>query len=609
MRRTHDMPFGAEYRGDGSTRFRLWAPGAESVRLVLTGVTVCKQLMPASGKGWFELIVPSVGPRDHYKFEIDGKHCVPDPASRFQPDGVHEASQVVDSGAYEWGDDGWSGRAWSEAVVYELHLGTFTSEGTFRAAESKLEYLSDLGVTVIEIMPVSSFPGRRNWGYDGVSPFAPTHVYGRPEDLKHFVDAAHARNLMVLLDVVYNHFGPEGNYLPLYAPQFFTDRHKTPWGKAINFDGAESRPVRDFFIHNALYWLEEYHLDGLRFDAVHAIVDDSKPDILIEIAEAVRQGPGAERQIHLVLENDNNAAHYLERAKADRPKFYSAQWNDDSHHAAHVLLTKEADGYYSDYSGRPAWHLGRCLAEGFSYQGETSKYREGEARGEPSKKLSLDCFVNFLQNHDQVGNRATGERISQFAKPAALKVALTCLLLAPSIPLLFMGEEFGASTPFLFFCDFGTDLAEKVTEGRRAEFAKFAEFNSPERQKLIPDPNSESTFQKSKLDWGSLEHARHRAWLNFYRELLSIRHREIVPRIGSIATDKATYEPLNTRGLSVRWPFLNSGALQCILNFADSEIRIPETLSGRILYALNGADVLKTSILPAFSALWWLEER
>jgi maltooligosyltrehalose trehalohydrolase len=608
MKSKHEMPFGAEYRADGSTRFRLWAPEVESVRLALTGANEGELPMLATGSGWFELSVPSLRPRSRYKFKIGDGQCVPDPASRFQPEGVHGCSEVIYPAAYEWHDDHWRGRPWSEAIIYELHLGTFTSEGTYRAAESKLDYLSALGITAIEIMPVSSFPGRRNWGYDGVLPFAPASVYGRPQDFKHFVEAAHARNFMVLLDVVYNHFGPEGNYLPLYAPQFFTDRHKTPWGQAINFDGADSRSVRDFFIHNALYWLEEYHLDGLRLDAVHAIADDSNPDILNEIAEAIRCGPGAARQIHLVLENDNNAARYLERDNASAPKLYTAQWNDDMHHAAHVLVTHETDGYYSDYAERPAWRLGRCLAEGFSYQGESSKYRGGETRGEPSKGLRLDCFVNFLQNHDQVGNRATGERIVQFANPAALKVAVTCLLLAPSTPLLFMGEEFGASTPFLFFCDFGEDLAAKVTEGRRAEFARFVEFRSPERQKLIPDPNRESTFERSKLDWESLKNSQHTEWLDFYRELLSIRRKEIRPRIGSIATAKATHRDLGERGLSVRWPFLKSGALKCFLNFAETETCIPEKLNGRVLYTSNNADVLKTQVLPAYSAAWLLEE-
>src|SRR6185437_15717099 len=280
------------------------------------------------------------------------------------------------------------------------------------------------------------------------------------------------KNLMVLLDVVYNHFGPEGNYLPLYAPQFFTDRHHTPWGQAINFDGLDSRTVRDYFVHNALYWLEEYHFDGLRLDAVHAILDDSSPDILTELATTIRAHFGSERHVHLVLENADNAAHYLRRNADHSPGLFTAQWNDDIHHALHVLMTGETDGYYSDYADHPARRLGRCLAEGFDYQGEGSGYHNGEPRGEPSRDLPALCFVSFMQNHDQIGNRAFGDRILNIASPAAVKVAMTCLLLAPSPPLLFMGEEFGASTPFLFFCDFGPDLASKVTRGRRSEFAR-----------------------------------------------------------------------------------------------------------------------------------------
>jgi maltooligosyltrehalose trehalohydrolase len=453
-------------------------------------------------------------------------------------------------------------------------------------------------------MPVSSFPGERNWGYDGVLPFAPARAYGRPEDIKRFIHAAHAKNLMVFLDVVYNHFGPEGNYLPLYAPQFFTDRHRTPWGQAINFDGPGSRTVRDFFIHNALYWLDEYRFDGLRFDAVHAIFDDSKLDILTELAETVRGKFGKARLIHLMLENDNNASHYLTRKRNGRPRLYNAQWNDDIHHALHVLVTGERNGYYTDYADNPAWHLGRCLGEGFSYQGEPSPYRNGKIRGEPSRKLPPSCFVSFLQNHDQVGNRAFGERMIQIAEPAAVKAAVTCLLLAPSPPLLFMGEEFGASARFLFFCDFGPELAPKVTEGRRSEFAKF---DSPEAQARIPDPNSEQTFLASKLDWSSLERPVHREWLRFYRELLACRRAEIMPRIPSVQTARARFHALEDKAVSVCWP-LQKGNLCLFANFADHEICITEKLHGRLLYSSPPEWPVETRKLPAFTAAWLLEE-
>jgi len=608
MKHKHEMPFGAECRDDGTIRFRLWAPAAASVRLCLNDQVDREFDMPERGDGWFELVTRDARPGSLYRFNIDREQCVPDPASRSQPSGVHGPSEVIDPTAFSWRHQNWKGRPWDEAVIYELHVGTFTPEGTFAAADARLDYLSNVGVTAIELMPVSTFPGQRSWGYDGVLPYAPAEVYGRPDDLKHFIDVAHAKNLMVLLDVVYNHFGPEGNYLPLYAPPFFTDRHHTPWGRAINFDGTASRTVRDYFIHNALYWLEEYHFDGLRLDAVHAILDDSTPDILTEIATRARGHFAPERHIHLVLENADNTARYLRRDSDHRPRLFTAQWNDDIHHALHVLITGETDGYYADYADQPARRLGRCLAEGFGYQGEASMYHNGEPRGEPSRNLSSECFVSFLQNHDQIGNRAFGDRILQLANPAAVRVAMTCLLLAPSPPLLFMGEEFGARTPFLFFCDFGPDLAAKVTTGRRSEFARFAAFNSPEAQARIPDPNSENTFLASKLDWNSLEEPEHREWLQFYRDLLLCRRQEIIPRIAEINIGEAEFVVLASEAILVRWPFERGGALKLFANFSDQEISITEGLSGRVLYSTAANLLEKEKKLPAFSAAWLLEE-
>ena len=604
MKRKHEMPFGAEPLDDNQVRFRLWAPQATSVGLRLLENRDLE--MPAVGDGWFELVTKaSVGAE--YQYTINNRQVVPDPASRFQPAGVHGPSQVVDPRGYEWHDQNWRGRPWEEAVLYEVHVGTFTADGTYAAAEPKLDYLADLGITAIELMPVSSFPGTRNWGYDGVLPYAPTAVYGRPDELKHFIEAAHAKNLMVFLDVVYNHFGPEGNYLSLYAPQFFTDRHTTPWGPAINFDGPCSRTVRDYFIHNALYWLEEYHFDGLRFDAVHAIKDDSHPDILEELATRIHQSFGPDRHIHLVLENDDNAANYLRRSNDEKPLLYTAQWNDDIHHALHVLTTGENDGYYGDYSSNPAWHLGRCLAEGFSFQGEPSVYRDGEKRGEASKQLPATAFVSFLQNHDQVGNRAFGERLIKLCEPEALRTAAAILLLAPSPPLIFMGEESGADTPFLFFCDFGPELAPKVTEGRRSEFARFAQFRSPEAQKQIPDPSSDQTFLKSKLDWNSVVEPQHVSWLDLYRELLALRTREIVPRLGKLAVGCAKCEVLGSTALSVHWPFRNRGGLALLANFSKAEIRIPEVPPGRVLYATRDS-AKRDNVMTPCSATWLLDE-
>ncbi|HLO78364.1 MAG TPA: alpha-amylase family glycosyl hydrolase, partial [Magnetospirillum sp.] len=369
MRRSHPMPFGATIEG-GATRFRLWAPDCGPVALHLTDRG--DLFMPKNADGWAELVVPGVGAGARYGFRV-GELTVPDPASRHQPDDVHALSEVVDPGAFDWADDGWRGRPWEEAVIYELHVGTFTEEGTFAAARAKLDYLAELGITVVELMPLAEFPGARGWGYDGVLPFASEASYGRPEDLKAFVDAAHARGLMVMLDVVYNHFGPEGNYLHATAKRFFSNRHHTPWGQAINYDGADAGPVREFVIDNALYWLSEYHLDGLRLDAVHAIKDDSAKPLLEELAERARALCG-DRPIHLVLENDDNAAHLLDRDENGAPRHYSAQWNDDIHHALHRLLTNETGGYYRDYGPDPLPHLVRCLTDGFAYQGEASEH-------------------------------------------------------------------------------------------------------------------------------------------------------------------------------------------------------------------------------------------
>jgi maltooligosyltrehalose trehalohydrolase len=520
--RQHDMPFGTRLLPEG-VLFRLWAPGCDEVGLCIGAPPHESVLaMTACGDGWFERSVPGAAAGTRYRFEVGGGLRVPDPASRCNPDDVHGASEVIDPAGFDWHDTEWRGRPWEEAVVYELHVGSFSPAGSFAGVAQRLDYLVELGVTAIELMPVADFPGARNWGYDGALLFAPDSRYGRPEDLKALVQAAHARGLMVLLDVVYNHFGPEGNYLHVYARKFFTERHHTLWGAAINFDGADSRPVRDFFIHNALYWLTEFHFDGLRLDAVHAIIDDSPQHILAELAARVHATFGPERQVHLILENDANEARYLGAGG------YAAQWNDDIHHALHVLAAGETDGYYADYAEAPARRLGRCLAEGFAYQGEASAYRNHAARGEPSAHLPPQAFVSFLQNHDQVGNRAFGERIGQCAPAAAVRAAAAVYLLAPAVPMLFMGEEFAATTPFLFFCDFGGELRDAVTEGRRREFRRFARFADSATQAAIPDPNAPASFAASKLDWKSLGDAERADWLNYYRGLLRLRREPTV---------------------------------------------------------------------------------
>ncbi len=604
------MPFGAERLPDGAWRFRLWAPAVRRVELCLEGADG-EQLLPMEAEqgGWFSLITDRAGAGALYRYRLEGGQRVPDPAARFQPRDVHGPSRVVDPEDWAWTDGDWRGRPWEESVLYELHVGTFTRAGTYAGVQQRLDELVDLGVTAIELMPLSDFPGRRNWGYDGVLPFAPDSVYGTPEELKDLIQNAHARGLMVLLDVVYNHFGPEGNYLHLYAPSFFTDRHHTPWGAAINFDGSDSRHVRDFFIHNALYWLEEYHFDGLRFDAVHAIVDDSHPDILQDIAHAVAAGPGASRQVHLVLENDHNAAHYLERDFALRPNAYVAQWNDDIHHALHVLTTGETGGYYEDYADAPVRCLGRCLTEGFAYQGDPSCYRHGALRGEVSRHLPATAFVSFLQNHDQIGNRAMGERITGLAPEAAVRAATAILLLAPSPPLLFMGQEWGASQPFLFFCDFGPELATAVTAGRRQEFARFPEFSDEAARSRIPDPNDIKTFQRTCLDAAGAQTESAMAWRRFHQELLHLRSRKVVPRLRRLAGGGSGFDLLGDGALRACWRLGDGASLTLLANMSAAPVTDVTSPPGLLLYAtpvpMHGGF---GGVLPGWSAWWFLEE-
>jgi maltooligosyltrehalose trehalohydrolase len=410
-------------------------------------------------------------------------------------------------------------------------------------------------------MPLAGFPGSRNWGYDGVLQYAPAACYGSPHELKAFIETAHCLGIMVFLDVVYNHFGPDGNYLHAYCPEFFNSAHRTPWGSAINFDGAESRAVRDFFVHNALYWIEEYRFDGLRMDAVHALRDSQTPDIVCEIARALGEGPGRERHVHLVLENNRNQTGYLARDPAGRAVCATAQWDDDVHHALHVLLSGESDGYYADYARAPLAALGRSLAEGFAYQGEHSMFRD-RPRGELSGHLPPTAFVGFLQNHDIVGNRAFGDRIQTFSEGRLLTAAYVCLLLTPQVPLLFMGEEFAASAPFLFFCDFGPDLGAAVSEGRRREFKRFAAFGDDSAAARIPDPGAPATFAASKLNWKERDGEAHRERLELIRMLLGLRRRYLMPHLactahgGSFKVEESLLRVDWELGNFVRWTVL-----------------------------------------------------
>ncbi len=564
----HDMAFGAAVQRDG-TRFRLFAPACPEVLLRIDGATAPLP-MRAGPEGWHELVTEAAHPGTRYRFELPDGQQVPDPASRYQPEDVHGPSMVIDASAFRWTDAAWRGRPWVEAVIYELHLGTFTPEGTFAGAIEKLDHLAALGVTAIEIMPVAEFAGKRGWGYDGVLLYAPDSTYGHPDDFRRLVDQAHRRGLMVFLDVVYNHYGPDGNYLSQYAPSFFTERHHTPWGRAINYDDLHSDVVRDFAIHNALYWIEEFHLDGLRLDAVHAIVDDSPKVLIAELAERVR-GLGLDRPVHLIIENEDNQASRLTRDPSDAGRF-TAQWNDDVHHVLHTAATREGSGYYGEYLGDTT-KLGRALAEGFAFQGETMHYRGGP-RGEPSAALPPDAFVAFLQNHDQIGNRAYGDRLSAAVSAEVLRAAAAIVLLLPQIPMLFMGEEWGTTQPFQFFCDFEGELADAVRKGRREEFKRFPEFADPNTRSTIQDPLAESTFLACKLNWSEINLPYKRAVLDWYAQILVARRRHIIPLIGLMGAHAGSYREIGPSAVSVVWRTAEGPALRLDVNLK------PEPQSG-----------------------------
>ncbi|MDB5416543.1 MAG: treZ [Rubritepida sp.] len=598
-RRVHAMPYGAELQPDGKVRFRIWAPSHEVLQIEIDGAA--PQPMAALEEGWHALITGEARAGSRYRFVLPDGTNVPDTASRFQPEDVHGPSEVIDPAAYSWADGDWKGRPWEEAVVYELHIGAFTPEGTFRAAIQKLDHLVELGVTAIEVMPIADFPGVRNWGYDGVLPYAPDASYGRPEDFKAFIDAAHARGLMVLLDVVYNHFGPEGAYIHTIAPQTFTDRHKTPWGAAINTDGHTSGPVREYFINNALYWTQEYHLDGLRLDAVHAILDDSEKHLLEDIADRVRAA-AAGRHIHLILENEENQASRLTRSGAGQPASYTAQWNDDVHHVLHAAASGETKGYYADYRGDTA-KLGRALAEGFVFQGEVMPYR-GHARGEPSASLPPTAFIAFIQNHDQVGNRAFGDRLTDFAPAEAVRAVAAVYLLLPQIPMIFMGEEWAAAQPFPFFCDFGPELADAVRNGRREEFARFPEFQDPEMRERIPDPLAVSTFTSAKLAWEDLARTPHAEWLDWYRRAIATRHAEIVPRLSQIGSG-GLFEVIGAGAVVVRWSLAGGETLVLAANLSGRAVAGFPTVDGRVIWQ-EGAEGSGGELGP-WSVRWSME--
>ncbi|WP_245315612.1 malto-oligosyltrehalose trehalohydrolase [Bradyrhizobium yuanmingense] len=573
---------------DHGVSFNLWAPTARSIELLEIGQP--PRRMPRDAGGWYQLLSQTARAGTRYQFRINQDLVVPDPASCFQPDDVGAPSEVVDTAALR-DPVLYPGRPWAEAVIYELHVGTFSEEGTYAGVEKKLPYLRDLGITAIELMPLNDVPGRHNWGYDGVLLNAPNARYGRPEDLKRLLRAAHALDIMVYLDVVYNHFGPQLNYLHLYAENFFNPRHTTGWGPAVNLEGADGAFVRGFLIENALMWLRDYGFDGLRFDAVHALKDDSKRHFLVELAETLRSQL-AGRRIHLMLENEANQAHLLARSQG-RATYYDAQWGDDFHNALHVLLTGEDEGYYRAFADKPLEHLARSLTEGFAYQGEVFPLHQAP-RGEPSAHLPPEATIFFAQNHDQVGNRAFGERLSRLVGPDKLELALALVLLSPHIPMLFMGEEAAAETPFLFFADWTGEAAELTREGRRKEFSHFKAFATPETRAGIPDPCDERTFRASKLDWTSIEQSpsgtRFRALTT---QLLTIRREKIVPLIkrGFVSAQRQLLgaDP-SMGGVDVRWQTEQGDVLQIVANFADHELPMPSLVDGESLWRLHSHD-------------------
>jgi maltooligosyltrehalose trehalohydrolase len=570
---------GATHLGGGRTEFLVWAPRAQRVEVRLLGARERWVPLSVGEQGYHHAVVEGAGPGCRYFYRLDGDKERPDPASRFQPEGVHGPSEVVDS-SFDWHDSAWRGLPLEQFIQYEIHVGAFTAEGTLDAIVPRLDELKDLGITAIELMPVAQFPGKRNWGYDGVFPFAVQDSYGGPPALKKLVDACHARGLAVVLDVVYNHLGPEGNYLADFGP-YFTDFYRTPWGPAVNYDRAESDEVRRYFIEDALYWITEFHVDALRLDAVHAIVDPSARPFLQELGDAVhRRAKELQRRIWVIPESDRNDARMIRSQEAGGLGL-DAQWSDDFHHALHTLLTGEKNGYYIDFG--KIEHLARALTDGFVYSGEYSAYRR-RRHGNDSRDIPAHRFVVCAQNHDQVGNRMLGERLSQLVSFDGLKLAAGVVLLSPFVPLLFMGEEYGGTAPFLYFVHHSDPgLVEAVRKGRREEFSRF------QWRGEVPDPQDEETFLRSKLNYELRGSGEHRVLNEFYKEL--IRLRKELPSLAHLS--KADMEVAGfeaERALYVRrW----SGSDQAfaVYNFSDAPatLRLPVP-SGKWHKLLDSAD-------------------
>ena len=512
------IPVGAEVVPSGGVHFRVWAPNYDRVEVTFSDRDSVE--MAREGSGYHSVHVPWAAAGTRYKYKLDEGHCYPDPASRFQPDGPHHYSQIIDPARYPWRDDAWRGVAIDGQVIYELHAGTFTRGGTWMSALPELPHLAELGVTVLEVMPINEFSGDFGWGYDGVHPFAPTRLYGSPDDFRRFVEEAHLLGMGVILDVVYNHLGPDGNYLPIFSPHYFNSERQTDWGEAINFYGAESGPVREFFIANAGYWVEEFHLDGLRLDATQNIYDESQDHILAAIAREVRTKAGSRSTI-LVAENEPQDAKLI-RPVARGGYGIDALWNDDFHHSAMVRLTGHNEAYYSDYRGKPQEFIS-AAKYGFLYQGQWYQWQH-QRRGTPTLNEGAAAFVNFIQNHDQIANSARGLRAHKLAGAGLYRAMTALLLLGPGTPMLFQGQEFGSSSPFLFFADFKDDLARAVRDGRRSFLAQFRSLALREMSDVFPDPCSASTFEQCKLDHS--ERQKNRGIYELHKDLLQLRRSE-----------------------------------------------------------------------------------
>lgn len=586
--RTFQKQWGAEFISGDVVRFRVWAEGQQQLTLRLAERDLP---MTAVSNGWFQIDVPGVTHGTEYQFVLQDGMAVPDPASRAQKGDVNGPSVVIDPGRYQPINPDWAGRPWEETVIYELHIGTFTPQGTFRAAIDKLPYLAELGITQLEVMPVSQFGGSRGWGYDGVLLYAPHSAYGTPEDFHAFIDAAHGLGLSVVLDIVLNHFGPEGNYLPLLSPAFFDAQRMTPWGNGIAY---EREPVRHYILDAPLFWLTEYRLDGLRFDAIDQIKDTASKHILQQIAETIREAL-PDRHIHLTTEDSRNVIFLHPRDEKGATPLFTAEWNDDFHNAAHVFATGETHAYYQDFAFEPEKKFARALAEGFVYQGEVS-LQTGHSRGVECHTQPPTFFVDFIQNHDQTGNRAQGERLITLAGADKTRVLLAALLLSPHIPLLFMGEEYGETNPFLFFTDFHGDLAKAVREGRAKEFTGHSGHDGD-----VPDPNDEQTFARSKLDWHNLTTAQGKSWLRFTRSLLVLRHRYLVPLLRPGGTVEGKIVKTAPGMVAVSWSF-PTGTLSLALNIGNKPVDVP-ALAGETLFSWpEAAEVLvPNSIVVRFA--------